>query len=70
MIQVNSFKKNTKKQSFDTVLMEKIWIESILNSVVSCSHSIWYFLSDFFYHVSHEHENFKSGTANAYLLIK
>ena len=35
MIQVNSFKKNTKKQSFDTVLKEKIWIESILNSVVS-----------------------------------
>lgn len=67
MIQVNSFKKNTKKQSFDTVLKEKIWIESILNSVVSvyCC-----FLSDFFYHVSHEHENCKSGIANAYLLIK
>lgn len=35
MIQVNSFEKNAKKQSFDTVLKEKIWIESNLNSVVS-----------------------------------
>ena len=34
MIQVNSFEKNTKKQSFDS-LKGKIWIESNLNSVVS-----------------------------------
>lgn len=68
MIQVNSFKKNTKKQSFDTVLKEKYGLN--LFKFCCLSHSIWYFLSDFFYHVSHEHENFKSGTANAYLLIK
>ena len=68
MIQVNSFKKNTKKQSFDTILKENM--DWIYFKFCCLSHSIWYFLSDFFYHVSHEHENFKSGTANAYLPIK